>query len=194
MIILASQSAIRQQILQSAGLQFVARSPDYDEQTAKDALKGCSPKTLARELAAGKALTFAAKHPDDYVIGADQVLELQGQVFGKPSNPTEAKKQLQSLRGKTHQLHSAVCVSHQDKVAWHITETAELTMRNFSDEFLDTYLVSEGDQVIRSVGGYKIEGQGLQLFDKINGDYFTILGLPLLPLFAYFRQAGVIPS
>ena len=194
MIMLASQSTIRQQILQAAGVSFEAETSLFDEVAARILMQRMSPKSIAQELAVGKALAVAAKHPQKLVIGADQVLEVEGNILGKPENISDARRQLQMLRGKTHQLHSAVCVCKNREIMWHTTDTAVLSMRIFSDEFLETYLLSEAEQLATSVGGYKIEGKGLQLFDKIVGDYFTILGLPLLPLLAYFRQTAIIPS
>ena len=194
MIMLASQSTIRQQILQAAGVSFEAETSLFDEVAARILMQRMSPKSIAQELAVGKALAVAAKHPQKLVIGADQVLEVEGNILGKPENISDARRQLQTLRGKTHQLHSAVCVCKNREIMWHTTDTAVLSMRIFSDEFLETYLLSEADQLATSVGGYKIEGKGLQLFDNIVGDYFTILGLPLLPLLAYFRQTAIIPS
>lgn len=191
---LASQSTIRQQILQAAGVSFEAETSLFDEVAARILMQRMSPKSIAQELAVGKALAVAAKHPQKLVIGADQVLEVEGNILGKPENISDARRQLQMLRGKTHQLHSAVCVCKNREIMWHTTDTAVLSMRIFSDEFLETYLLSEAEQLATSVGGYKIEGKGLQLFDKIVGDYFTILGLPLLPLLAYFRQTAIIPS
>ena len=191
---LASQSTIRQQILQAAGVSFEAETSLFDEVAARILMQRMSPKSIAQELAVGKALAVAAKHPQKLVIGADQVLEVEGNILGKPENISDARRQLQTLRGKTHQLHSAVCVCKNREIMWHTTDTAVLSMRIFSDEFLETYLLSEADQLATSVGGYKIEGKGLQLFDNIVGDYFTILGLPLLPLLAYFRQTAIIPS
>ena len=194
MIILASKSTIRLQMLRAAGVDFMAKPPHYDESAFKILLHGLPPKTLAAKLAEGKALDVGGKYPEAHVIGADQVLERNGQYFDKPKDVIEAKKQLQSLRDGIHQLHSAVCVSRYGKVVWQASDTAELKMRNFSDEFLEAYLLSESEHITSSVGGYKIEGRGLQLFDQIHGDYFTILGMPLLPLLSYFRQSGVIPS
>jgi septum formation protein len=193
-LILASQSAIRKLMLANAGLEFKVMPAFIDERSEKKAMRKLAPQTIAKKLAALKAASVSAKFRDALVIGSDQTLELKGKLFDKPLSHDDARKQLMTLRGKTHSLHSAISCFAAGKEVWKTGKTAKLTMRNFSDDFLNEYLESQGDDVLTSVGGYKIEGPGLQLFSKIGGDYFTILGMPLLPLFAFLRVHNVIAT
>jgi septum formation protein len=147
---------------------------------------------VARVLAGAKAHTVAAQMPARVVLGADQTLTLSEQRFSKPADRDAAREQLLALRGKTHRLHSALTVVRDGAVLFEHSDTAELTMRDFSDRFLESYLDSVGDSAFASVGGYQIESAGIQLFERIAGDYFTILGLPLLPLLQFLRQAGLM--
>jgi septum formation protein len=187
-LILASTSKIRKQIMLNAGLNFKALQPNLDEKKAKQTLSNISPQNIAQRLSELKSLSLATHYPKSLIIGADQVLSLHDRLFHKPENLTEARQQLQSLRGKTHILHSSLAISQEHEIIWQYNESAKLMMRNFSDAFLDTYLNLNGSDILTSVGVYKLEHSGIQLFEKIEGDYFTILGLPLMPLLAFLRQ------
>jgi septum formation protein len=153
-----------------------------------------SPGDLAQSLAAAKAISVANQMPDALVIGADQVLNLSGKAFDKPGSRDEARRHLLELRGLPHVLETAICCARDGKVLWDHLERATLTMRAFSESFLDEYLDHMGSDVTTSVGAYKLEGLGAQLFDNIEGDYFTILGLPLLPLLDYLRRQGALAT
>jgi septum formation protein len=192
-IVLASQSEIRKTMLRNAGVEFDTISPDFDEEHAKSTMRDLSSSAMAGRLAAGKALSVSKKQPIQLIIGADQVLELDGRVMSKPRSPDEAQRQLRLLRGKWHRLHSAAACVRNGRVVWRKTSTARLSVRRVSDAFIKDYVHHMGDDVVTSVGGYKIEGRGLQLFDAIAGDYHVVLGLPLLPLLAYLREEGFLP-
>jgi septum formation protein len=193
-LILASQSTIRKIMLANAGLEFKVVPALIDEGLEKKAMRKLSPQTIAKKLAALKAASVSAKFPNALVIGSDQTLELKGKLFDKPLARDDAREQLMTLRGKTHSLHSAISCFAAGKEIWKTGKTAKLTMRNFSDDFLNDYLESQRYDVRTSVGGYKIERLGLQLFNKIEGDYFTILGMPLLPLLTFLRMRCVIAT
>ena len=190
-LILASTSASRRAILDAAGVAFRAIAPDVDEDAAKAALlaAGAGPLDVAAELASLKAIAVS-RLLSGLVIGADQTLELDGALFDKPRDLAEARRTLEALRGRAHRLHSAVAVASGGEVLWSEVVTARLTMWPFSDAFLDRYLADQGDAVLSSVGAYLIEGRGIQLFEKIEGDHFAILGLPLLPLLNYLRAVA----
>ena len=192
MIVLASTSPIRRQLLRQAGLVFKTARPPIDETKIKATLKkaGASAAQVAEKLAEGKAIGVGAILPNAYVIGCDQMMECEGVWFDKPVDRPAARKQLEALRSKTHRLHSASVISHEGHVIWQHVESASLTMRDFSDRFLDSYFEAVSEATLASVGGYQLEGLGVQLFDKIEGDYFTILGIPLLQLLAALRKAG----
>ncbi len=194
-LLLASGSAIRAKLLRDAGLQFDVQSVGVDEGEIKKSLlaEGAHPEDIALTLAEIKAMRAQAK-PGQYVIGADQVLFCQGRLYDKPVSRQNAKEQLLSLRDHSHQLISAVCVVKDNRMLWHHIDTAELVMRNFSDAFLDAYIDQCKDVILTSVGAYQVEGQGIQLFRQIKGDYFTILGLPLLPLLDFIRLHGCITT
>jgi septum formation protein len=194
MIILASQSQTRRHLLNQAGVPFTAKSPDLDEQTLKTSLPTVDGSTLALSLAKAKSLQISLKFPADLVIGADQTLSCNGKLFNKPEDHFGALKQLQHLKGKTHSLHSAVAVSFNNKLLFEHCANANLTMRDFSDDFLKNYLEKTGTKVTQCVGSYQIESLGVNLFSAIEGDYFTILGLPLVPLLAFLRDMGELPS
>lgn len=193
---LASKSAARRSMLEAAGVEFRPVDSLYEEAEAKAAMtsSGALPPAMAAALAAGKAA--GAEVPEgDLVIGADQVLELDdGRVLDKPSSRAVAQEQLRRLRGRTHKLHSAACIMVDGQTVFEAIETASLAMRNFSEEFLSAYLAAEYAQVRWNVGAYRIEGPGIQLFDRIEGSHFAILGLPLLPLLAFLRDRGVLPA
>ena len=197
-LILASGSAARRQMLQAAGLAFDVILPDVDEDAIRSTMMSESDcveaADLASVLAAEKALAVSRAHPDALVIGADQVLALGRKMFAKAATMMEARETLDHLRGRTHELVSAVALAHGNEVAWHTHDSARLTMRRFSDEFLGQYLARSGDRVLSSVGCYELEGLGVQLFDRIDGDYFTVLGMPLLPLLAKLREHSMVTA
>jgi septum formation protein len=195
-LVLASASPFRRRMLEAAGLSFEVAPADVDEAMLKRDLlgSGSTPSTIAAALAAAKAEAVSARLPDALVIGADQVLALGPDLFGKPVGTPAAREQLLRLRGKSHQLHTAACLATGGKVVWTHVEIATLTMRPFSDAFLADYLRVAGDRVCHTVGAYEIEGLGIQLFERIEGSLFTIIGLPLLPLLAELRARGVIDA
>lgn len=190
---LASKSATRAAILRAAGVAFQIVSPDVDEATAKRDLLagGATPCSVAEALARMKAVAVSGNRPG-LVIGADQTLDLDGVLHDKAAGLEEARERLILLRGQTHALHAAVAVARDGSVIWSLTETASLTMRSFSDSFLDAYLARAGSGVLKSVGGYQLEGEGAQLFEAIDGDYFSVLGLPLIPLLGALRREGAL--
>ncbi|MCA3554315.1 Maf family nucleotide pyrophosphatase [Aestuariivirga sp.] len=194
MIVLASSSATRQAMLRNAGLNFVALAPALDEKALAAANPHWLPRETALRLAEAKAINVSLRHADAQVIGADQVLALDNRVYGKPSNRAHCLAQLRALRGRTHALISAVVLARDGKAVWAHTDEALLTMRDYSDAFLEDYLEAIGDDCTKSVGGYKIEGRGVQLFRSVSGDHFTILGLPLVPLLQKLREAGEIAA
>jgi septum formation protein len=192
-LILATQSTARRAVLTGAGVPFEAMVAGVDEDAAKAVLlaKGASPRAVAEALAEQKALAVSRQHPG-LVIGADQTLDLEGRLYDKAETVDQARSRLQLLRGRTHELHSAVAVAEGGAVVWRDTVSARLTMRDFSDSFLDRYLADEGDAALGSVGCYRLEGLGAQLFARIEGDYFAILGLPLMGLLELLRARGEI--
>lgn len=191
-LVLASTSRIRSEILRKAGVEFSAQAPLADEEAAKRDFDAAGPSQLAARLAAIKALSLASD--DRFIIGADQVLALGSTRYSKPRTIADARQQLMRLRGHRHSLMSAVVLARRGKVLWQCLDQAHLVMRDFSDEFLDEYLALEGMSVLSSVGGYKLEGRGIQLFASVEGDHYTILGLPLLPLLEALRSNGAISS
>ena len=193
-LILASQSAARRHMLEQAGVPFEAAVPALDEEAAKAGLAGAGfdPRGVAEELAQLKALSIDPG-PDSLVLGSDQVLELEdGSMLSKPESREEALDQLRMLSGRTHYLHSAAVIAEQGEGIWWDSETVALTMRPLSDSFLTLYLDSEYESARWSVGAYRIEGMGAQLFDRIEGSHFAILGMPLLPLLAFLRERGLL--
>ena len=192
-LILASGSAARRQILTGAGVSFLVQPADIDEEALKEALlaKGQPPIAIAQALARAKALARSKQTPG-LVIGADQTLDLAGTLFNKAASLAEAEASLRLLRGKTHQLHSATALALNGQLVWQEVVSASLTMRDFSDRFLSRYLEQQGSAILSCVGGYQLESHGVQLFEQIEGDYFTILGLPLSGLLAQLRQWGVL--
>jgi septum formation protein len=191
-LMLASKSASRRAVLESAGIPIDIEPADVDERgiEMRAGLEG--PDRIAALLAREKAKAVSAKHPDRMVLGADQTLALGQRRFSKAPNRAVAREQLAVLRGNTHTLHSAVCVMRGGEVLFENVDAAHLTMRPFSDVFLDSYLDAVGDKALASVGGYQLEGTGIQLFERVDGDHFTVLGLPLLPLLDWLRQAGLL--
>jgi len=192
-IVLASKSLARRAVLEAAGVPIEVAGAAVDEAALKAGLlaKGASPKEVAQALAAAKAAALAGPA---YVVGADQTLELEGRLYDKVTSRDAARERLKILRGQAHQLHSAVAVAREGRVLWRELESATLTMRDFSDGFLEDYLALEGAAALGSVGCYRLEGPGAQLFAAIEGDYFAILGLPLLGLLEFLRGQGALPS
>lgn len=192
MIILASGSATRRAMLDGAGVSFVVDTAPVDESAVKDAMRSetDNPARVAEVLAELKATRVSARHPGTIVIGADQMLDCDRVWFDKPADHAAARAQLTALRGKTHRLVSAVVAVRDGQRLWHHTDSARLTMRRFSDAFLDEYLDKAGAAVLSSVGAYQLEGLGAQLFMAVDGDHFTILGLPLLALLDFLRENG----
>ena len=195
-LLLASKSETRRHMLEAAGIAFDVVGSDLAEEEAKDRLvsAGFDPRDLAQMLAEMKATKVIAR-PEDWVLGADQTLELaNGSLLSKAGSRDEARDQLRSLAGTTHQLHSAAVVARSGRRIWGASETARLRMRTFDDPFIEAYLDREYDHVRWNVGVYRIEGFGIQLFDEIQGSHFAILGLPLLPLLAFLREQGLVPG
>lgn len=197
-LVLASSSRSRRQMLDAAGLTFDVAPADVDERTIRETLRagdsGVEPADVAEVLARAKAETVSRQRPEAFVIGADQILALDDEIFEKPADLAGARRHLQKLRGRTHQLHSAVVLARNGEVVWAHVDTASLTMRAFSADFLENYLTLAGTVICDSVGAYQLEGLGVQLFERIEGDYFTILGLPLLALLGELRVRKVILS
>ncbi|MBL9053988.1 MAG: Maf-like protein [Tabrizicola sp.] len=193
-LILASTSPIRLKLLRSAGLSVETVAPRVDEASVRDALvaEGALPRDIADTLAEMKARKVAEKRPGDLVLGCDQVLEFDRRPFSKPEGPAEARDQLRQLRGQSHKLLSAIVAYEDAQPAWRHVAEARLTMHQISDGYLDDYVTRNWDSIRHSVGGYKIEEEGVRLFSAITGDYFTILGLPLLPLLAWLGTKGMI--
>ena len=191
-VILASTSASRRALLQGAGVTFTSRSPGVDESAAKAALlgEGLGPRDIADALAELKAVRVRAEGA--LVIGADQTLDLDGELIDKPESLEEARARLKRLRGRPHKLHAGVVVALDGQPIWREVQSATLWMRPFSDAFLDDYLAREGEGVMSSVGCYRLEHIGVQLFSRIEGDYFTILGLPMLGLLDLLRRYQVL--
>ncbi len=192
-LILASQSSARRSLLTNAGLTYEAMASRVNEAALKQDFldAGRSAGDIAIALAQAKALAISLSHPRALVIGADQTLELDGRLFDKPETETAAAAQLRALNGRTHLLHTAVAVARSDGIVWTHLATPRLTLRKFSEAALDRYVAACGAQILGCIGGYQLEGLGVQLFDAIEGDYFAILGLPLLPLLAFLRTAGL---
>ena len=190
MLILASASSTRKALLTQAGLVFAAVPATIDERSLELAAieTGADGRDVALLLAREKAAAVARDNPGAIVIGADQTLSLGTELLHKPVNRADAAIQLDRLKGKTHRLHAAVTLVQDDLLLWSDIQTAELTMRDFSDDDRDDVLDREGDTILSSVGGYRLEGPSIRLFEAISGDYFTILGLPLLPLLAALRE------
>ena len=191
-LMLASRSASRRAVLTAAGIPLDVVPADVDERDIEAQAGAQGGEAIAALLARAKALAVAEQHREHLVLGADQTLALGPTLFTKPADMRGARAQLRQLRGRTHALHSAVVVATGSAVLFQHCATARLTMRNFSDDFLDAYLETAGPLVTQSVGGYQVEGIGITLFERIEGDHFTILGLPLLPLLGYLRRAGYL--
>lgn len=196
-VILASTSASRRTLLQSAGVPVRVRKPLVDEEQLKRKLRQSGHHDgsgMAMQLAEAKAVSVSERNPVPFVIGADQMLLFEGRVIDKPKTPADARRQLMMLRGHTHRLVTAAAVAQGGKIVWRRRETARLVMRDFSDAFLKNYLEVEREQVTRTAGGYRLEALGAQLFSSASGDYFGILGLPLIPLLEFLRRNGALAA
>jgi septum formation protein len=195
-VVLASASPARAALLRAAGIPILVDAAAIDESEVKVSLQAAraEPAAIAEALAELKAQRVSRRHAGNLVIGADQVLDCEGVLFDKPADLAAARSQLLALRGRRHQLVSAAVLVRDGQRLWHHVARADLTMREFSTDFLDRYLRSAGGAALSSVGAYQLEGAGAQLFASIDGDYFTILGLPLLPLLGILREHGVLPS
>jgi septum formation protein len=195
-VVLASASPARAALLRAAGIPVTIDAAAVDEAEVKASLRaaGAEPAAIAEALAELKAQRVARRHPGSLVIGADQVLECGGVLFDKPTDLADARRQLLALRGQQHRLVSAVVLVRDGHRLWHYVGRADLKMRDFSTTFLERYLQSAGGAALSSVGAYQLEGAGAQLFATVEGDYFTILGLPLLPLLDILREHGILPS
>ena len=195
-LILASASSARAALLRAAGVEFEVVPASIDEARIKRLARaiGDSGTACALALAVEKARAVSADYPDALVIGADQILVADEDWFDKPADLLEARVQLRSLRGRTHALATAACIVSNAETLWQATSAPELRMREFTDAFLDTYITAEGEALLGSVGAYRLEARGVQLFSRIVGDHFAVLGLPLLGLLAFLRQRGVAMS
>lgn len=192
-IILASGSPFRRAMLASAGLDFAVDKPRIDERAVEAAIAGeATPEDVAAILAEAKALEVSQRHPGALVIGSDQTLALGDEIFHKPADMEAARRHLLKLSGKTHSLNSAVVIVSGGETLWRYVGVAHLTMRALDPAFIGRHLARVGDKALQSVGAYQIEGEGIQLFEKIDGDHFTIVGLPLLALLGALRDLGAI--
>ena len=196
MLLLASSSQIRLTLLRNARVPVTAHAARIDETTIRQSLQAdhATPRDIADTLAELKARKIAQRNPTALVLGCDQILALGDQVFEKPETPEQARAQLTQLRGQTHHLHSALVLYHNAEPIWRHIGTAKLTMRDVSDAYLDGYLSRQWPTIASAVGAYQLESEGIRLFSAIEGDYFTILGLPLLPLLSYLSLRGFIAS
>ncbi len=193
-LILASTSATRQSMLRNAGVTFVSVSPRIDEISAKAAMlaENAKPLDVADCLAEMKARKVSEKHPEALVIGCDQVLDFNGVLIGKPDDQDTLRAQLRQMRGQTHDLLSAAVIYENVRPLWRYVGAARLTMHEFSDQFLESYIARNWERTRHAAGGYHLEGEGVQLFSSVQGDYFTVLGLPLIEVLSYLRLRGVI--
>jgi nucleoside triphosphate pyrophosphatase len=196
LLVLASASAARARLLVSAGIAATIDPAKVDESALKreSRAQGEAAETCALRLAEAKAREVAARYPGAMVLGADQMLEVEGRWLDKPRDVNEARAQLQALNGRRHTLVSAAAIIRDGEVLWCEVERAFLTMRRMSDGFIEHYLAAMGESILTTVGAYALEGLGAQLMEKIEGDYFTILGLPLLPLLGFLREQGALPA
>lgn len=195
-LILASASQSRARMLSAAGIKFTAQPAYVDEDAVKQSLssEGAEAIDVAETLAELKAVKVSLGNPQALVVGADSILDLKGVWFDKPEDLDHAKAHLMTLRGQTHSLATAAVVALGGKRIWHYRDRSNMTMRKFSDVFLDNYLASVGKDVLSSVGAYHLEGQGAQLFSEVDGDFFSILGLPLLPLLSFLREHNAVQA
>lgn len=193
-LILASKSAARRTMLEGAGVPLAVHVADVDEGELKARHDPADAAGLSVELARAKALAVSRHDADAWVLGADQTLAFEGGLVSKAPSLKAARDRLTAMRGKTHHLHSGAALARNGQIVWSGVDTAEMRVRDFSDAFLDAYLAAEGDGLLACVGSYRLEGMGSQLFESIDGDYFTVLGLPLWPVLTELRRAGVLTS
>lgn len=193
-LILASKSAARRQMLAGAGVSFDVRVADVDEDAVKAGFDPADAAALAEDLARAKALAVSRLEPGAWVLGADQTLAFDGGLVSKAPDLAAARARLSAMRGRVHHLHSGAALARGGAVVWSGVDTAEMRVREFSDAFLDGYLEAEGEALLACVGSYRLEGMGSQLFDRIAGDYFTVLGLPLWAVLDQLRRHGVIAA
>lgn len=195
-LVLASASKARSQMLRNAGIEFAVQPARVDEAAIKEGMQadGAPPVDAAQALADLKAMRILPDDVDTLVIGADQILECEGVWFDKPESLEDAQNQLKTLAGRTHHLHTAASVVKEGAVIWREATNVSLTMHALTTSFITDYLEAEGDTVLQSVGAYQIEGRGAQLFAGLRGDFFSVLGLPLLPLLSFLRNHGVVPA
>ncbi|MFS8047172.1 Maf-like protein [Rhizobium sp. BR 314] len=193
-LILASSSPFRRMLMENAGLHFQAIAANIDERAIEAPLEknGANPDAVALVLAKAKAKEVSDRFPNSLIIGSDQTMSLGEQVFHKPKSMADAENHLKTLSGKTHRLNSAMALARNGDIIWEHVSHANLTMRALSSDFIHRYLNRVGDKALSSVGAYQLEGEGIQLFSKIDGDYFTIIGLPMLPLLEKLRELGTI--
>ena len=194
--ILASKSGIRSQLLRNAGIKFSAESARIDEEAIKLSMihENAHPRDVADALAETKARKVAARNPDALVLGCDQVLSAQGRLFSKPANQQDAVSQLKKLRGSTHHLYSAAVLYEEAKPVWRHIGQVRLTMRTASDDYIEDYVHRNWESIRHSVGAYKLEEEGVRFFSRIDGDYFTVLGMPLLELLSHLTLRGTLPT
>jgi nucleoside triphosphate pyrophosphatase len=191
-LVLASQSRARRTLLANAGLSFESDPPNIDERAIQATSGLTEPGKIAALLAREKALAISTRRPDRYVLAADQTLALGKRIFTKPANPAQAAEQLRAFSGQCHELHSAIAVAREGGILFEHVAVARMTMRRLSDADIEAYLEEAGSTITSSVGAYQLEGLGVHLFEAIDGDHFTVLGLPLLPLLAFLRAAHLL--
>ncbi|WP_299173756.1 nucleoside triphosphate pyrophosphatase [uncultured Brevundimonas sp.] len=191
-LILASKSAARRAMLENAGVPFEVRVAGVDEDAIKAVSTDLDPAALAIRLAEAKALAVSRDVETAWVLGSDQTLAFDNGLVSKATSLEAARERLKSMRGRTHYLHSGAALAVKSEIVWSGVDTVEMRMRDFSDAFLDAYLAAEGEALLSCVGSYRLEGMGSQLFSAVDGDYFTVLGLPLWPVLAELRRAGVL--
>lgn len=196
LLVLASASPFRRMLLENAGIAFQAKAADIDERAIEGDVErqGSSPEEVALILAEAKARNVGEAFPDDIIIGSDQTMSLGARVYHKPRDMNEARDHLLSLSGRVHQLNSGIVLTRGNDILWKHVSSARMSVRALRPEFIDAHLARVGKKALSSVGAYQLEGEGIQLFDKIDGDYFTILGLPMLPLLAKLRDLRVIDA
>ncbi|WP_426125712.1 Maf-like protein [Pararhizobium sp. PWRC1-1] len=195
-LVLASASPFRRMLLENAGIAFQAKAADIDERAIEGEVEqqGSSPEEVALILAEAKARNVGQAFPDDIIIGSDQTMSLGARVYHKPRDMNEARDHLLSLSGQVHQLNSGIVLTRGNDILWKHVSSAQMSVRALRPEFIDAHLARVGKKALSSVGAYQLEGEGIQLFDKIDGDYFTILGLPMLPLLTKLRDLRVIDA
>ena len=193
-LVLASTSPFRAMLLRNAGLDFIANAPEVDERALEAPLtdSGATPADVAEILAEAKAIDVSQRHPGLLTVGGDQTLSLDDKQFHKPQNMDEARRHLLALSGQVHQLNSAVVFARDGQTVWRHVEIAHMHMRELTPEFIGRHLAGVGDIALQSVGAYQLEGKGIHLFEKIDGDYFTIVGLPMMPLLKKLRELDEI--